>query len=192
MISAFTPLTPQQLAPEAASLRAAILGSRAAVAERIGLLASDGSLNGPFDALLRTPQIGDVVQRLGVVVRSGTSLSPAVCETTILTVVGFVDCAFEWRAHSTLALCDGVLGEADIAQIRAGNPPASGEPLATAWAFALTQVRDRAVPEVVERQAIECFGERGVVELTVLVGYYALVCQLIQTCTNDRTEGVTS
>lgn len=170
------PLTPGELDPEAAALRDTILESRAKVVDLIELVAPDGALRGPFDPLLRTPAIGTVVQQLGLVVRPDSELGPAICEAVILTIVGDRDTTFEWNAHRAVALETGVLSEAEIDRIAAGERPAD-ERLALACDFALRLSHDEA-DETVQATARDAFGERGLVELTVLVSYYELVCRL--------------
>lgn len=191
MREAFHPLTPEDLAPEASSVRDAILLSRAAVVKTIGLVRPDGSLRGPFDPLLRTPEIGDVVQQLGIVVRSASSLSPAVCETVILTVVAEWECSFEWHAHSMLAVRSGLLEATDVSRLAAGQPPSVDAQLKAAWMFTRQQIRRRACDAETMERALAEFGERGVVELTVLVAYYVLVCMLMRTCVRTSANSTT-
>lgn len=180
-MSPFEPLVPGRLDAEAASLRDTILETRAKVVEAIGLVAPDGSLRGPFDPLLRTPAIGQVVQELGLVVRAGSKLGPAVCEAVILVIVHDWDCTFEWNAHSQVALDGGVLSEDDIARIAGGGRPTE-RVLALACEFAAQQIRYRGLDPATQASVNEEFGERGVVELTILVAYYETVCRLIRTC----------
>lgn len=181
-MSPFEPLPPERLDAEASALRETILETRAKAVEAIGLVAPDGSLRGPFDPLLRTPAIGQVVQELGLVVRSGSELEPDVCETVILVIVDDWDCSFEWEAHSKMALAGGVLSEEDIARISRQQGP-DDQRLALAAEFAAQMIHDRGLDATTQAAALEEFGERGVVELTVLVAYYELVCRLIRTCT---------
>jgi 4-carboxymuconolactone decarboxylase len=180
-MSPFEPLVPGRLDAEAATLRDTILETRARVVDAIGLVAPDGSLRGPFDPLLRTPAIGRVVQELGLVVRSGSELGPAVCEAVILVIVNDWDCTFEWNAHSQVALDGGMLSEDDISRIAEGGRP-TDPVLALACKFATQQVRYRSPDPAMQASVIEEFGERGVVELTMLVAYYETVCRLIRTC----------
>ncbi|MGH2940992.1 MAG: hypothetical protein ACRDPE_23065 [Solirubrobacterales bacterium] len=180
-MSPFEPLVPGRLDAEAAALRDTILETRAKVVDAIGLVAPDGSLRGPFDPLLRTPVIGQVVQELGLVVRSGSDLGPTVCEAAILTIVHDWDCTFEWNAHSTLAFDAGVLSEDDIARIAGGGRPTDRVP-ALACEFAAQQIRYRGLDTATRASVKQEFGERGMVELTILVAYYELVCRLIRTC----------
>lgn len=170
------PLRAEELDPEAIALRSTILTTRAKVVDLIGLVAPDGSLRGPFDPLLRTPAIGTVVQELGLVVRPGSDLGPSVCEAVILTIVKDRDTTFEWNAHSAVALETEVLSVADIDRIASGEQPADAR-LALACEFAL-RLSHGQIDGTLEQAVGEEFGERGLVELTVLVSYYELVCRL--------------
>lgn len=183
-MSSFQPLTPDQLDDEAMALREAILTSRAAVVDRVGLLAPDGSLRGLFDPLLRTPAVGQAMQEFGLVVRTHSELGPAVCEAVILVVADDWNGSFEWNAHVTIARDGELLSEEDIDRIAAGTNPEDRR-LGLASEFARQQVRSRRVDARTQAAVLEEFGERGVVELTLLIACYEMVCRLIRTCRPD-------
>jgi 4-carboxymuconolactone decarboxylase len=184
MTHQFAPLRIAELPPDAAALRERITESRRGVAGLIGLIREDGSLRGPFDPLLRTPAIGDLVQRLGLAVRADTTLSAATCEVAILTTVGLLGCVFETEAHARLAVLRGVLRDEDVRAIAERAPARLGEScLIVAYHASRDQVQDGAMSQPTLQSALELLGERGVVELTVLIAYYQLVAALMGTCT---------
>jgi 4-carboxymuconolactone decarboxylase len=180
----FVPLTRELLDADAASVYDEILATRKKVADIIRLVRPDGSLRGPFDPLLRSPQIANVVQLLGTTVRAQSTLPAAVCEVVILTVVRLLACDFEWEAHARLAVHSGLLDPQDVEDIAAGRSPggASDRRIGIAWSVSRQQVESGAVNEAALEAALAAFGERGLVELTVLVGYYGLVALLMRAC----------
>jgi 4-carboxymuconolactone decarboxylase len=131
-----------------------------------------GRLLGPFNALLHAPGIGDAVQRLGSALRFEGSLPARTREMVICAVAVHWDSAYEWYAHRRVALTSGVT-QGELDQLRQGLVPASLTPaesagLRLAWALLL----DRSVDGGVYADALTHHAEAGVVELTVLVGYY--------------------
>jgi 4-carboxymuconolactone decarboxylase len=179
----FLPLTPERLDPTAAELRASILTPREKLAELIGLVAPDGSLRGPFDALLRSPAIGEIVQGLGASLRSESVLPATVCEAATLAVVAARDCTFEVAAHRLVALQGRLLSQQQVEAIVAGEDPADADPeVRMACRFARELLVGEAGGQETVDALIERFGERGVVELTTLVSYYLMVCMLIRAC----------
>lgn len=188
-MGALRPLLPETLSPDAAALRDSILQSRAPVSDLIGLVADDGSLRGPFDPLLRTPEIGQAVQELGAVIRTGSTLEPGVTSAVTLVVVRAWDCGFEWDAHSAIALERAHLNKDDIARIAADAAPVAPR-LALACEYASHELDARRPGGSARTGALIAeFGERGTVELTVLIAYYEMVCRLVRTSTTTSRVG---
>jgi 4-carboxymuconolactone decarboxylase len=168
------PLTPDELTPEQQELSAAILGKRPANAPF--LVAEDGSLLGPFNALLRHPPIGGAVQALGATVRLGGTLPPVPQELVILTVAAHWRCDFQWGSHGRLARRAGLTDE-QLEALRTGAPVEGlDDPFARASLDVARALVDRGDLDDDEyASAIDALGEVALVEITALVGYYALL-----------------
>ena len=63
------------------------------------LSGSRGSLNGPFNVLLRSPEMGNLAQKLGEYVRFHTSVPRRLNEMAILMTAKAWSCQYEWHAH---------------------------------------------------------------------------------------------
>ena len=74
-----------------------------------------GGARGPFNALLRSPDLADRVQRVGEYVRFKSSLPAHLNELAILVVARYWTAQYEWYAHRELALKAGL--DARIAEI---------------------------------------------------------------------------
>ena len=107
----FKPLTWEQLTPEQKTLVNDVLASPRA------------SLNGPFNTLLRSPEMGNLAQNLGQYLRYRTSVPARLNEMAILLSAKWWSSQFEWSAHKPLALNAG-LRAAVIDDIQAGRRPA--------------------------------------------------------------------
>jgi 4-carboxymuconolactone decarboxylase len=164
----FEELTPATMTPEQQRVAAAIeAGPRGA------------GLRGPFNALLRSPELCDLVQRLGAYVRFRSALPPALNELAICLVGRRWTAQYEFYAHRRLALAAGV-APAVLDAIAAGRRPhglAADEAAIYDFTTALLEsgeVSDAAFAAVHAR-----FGERGVIDLIGTVGYYTLVAMVL-------------
>jgi 4-carboxymuconolactone decarboxylase len=144
-----------------------------------GLTASDGSLIGPFNAMLRNPHVGNRIQSLGEALRFDTSLSRRVIEIATLVVGAHWRAQFEWWAHERLARQAG-LSEAVIMAIKRGERPVLDDASeATAYEVATEIYRTQRLSDATYARAVGHFGEAGVFELLALVGYYTLISLLL-------------
>ncbi len=133
------------------------------------------STQGPFNAWLRSPQLGDRLQRVGEYLRFDTTLPHKLNEFAILITAVEWKAGFEWYAHYPLAIKAG-LEPAVAKDLQEGRRPADMSPDETlVYDFATQLQRQRQVSDAVYAAAVARFGEQGVVDLTALVGYYNLV-----------------
>src|SRR5215469_2727732 len=67
-----------------------------------------GGARGPFNVLLRSPEAGDLAAQFGGAMRFRTSLPKDVSETIIIMTGRYWMAQFEWTAHKSAALANGV------------------------------------------------------------------------------------
>lgn len=184
------PLSPAGLDPDQRRLYEAILESpRGQGNLRRMIVRDDGSLCGPFDAFLRTPQAGIHLERLGMAMREDISLSPAAREVTILVVGQAWGADFEWWVHSMVARGAGVTEE-EIDAIGHGRRPEFADPaVAAAHDVAVALVHRRAVDDETLERARETLGERGLVEVVTLAGFYQLISGVLTTFEPPPPDG---
>jgi len=163
----FAPLAYDSMTPEQKKLVESILaGPRT-------------SLDGPFNVMLRSPEMGDLAQKLGAYARYHSSLPPRLNEMAILITGRFWTAQFEWQAHRRNALKAG-LSAAIIDAIAVGKRPASMQPDEDAvYNFCTEILNTKHVSDATFQAAKEKFGERGVVDIVGVVGYYQLVSMLL-------------
>ena len=80
------------------------------------------SIEGPFNAWLRSPELADRLQRVGEYLRFNTSLDKRLNEMAILMTAQAWGAQYEWFAHYPLAIKAG-LDPAIAAAIAAGKKP---------------------------------------------------------------------
>src|SRR5438477_9176600 len=81
-----------------------------------------GRFGGPFQLLIRAPEICEHASKLGEHLRWGTSLPDRLSELAIITTAKFWRAQYEWYAHAPLAEKAGVPAAA-IEAIRQGQTP---------------------------------------------------------------------
>jgi 4-carboxymuconolactone decarboxylase len=159
----FKPLTWEQMTPEQKTM-----------AEHV--LAGDrGSLNGPYNVLLRSPEMGDLAQKWGAYMRFHSSIPHKLNEFAILITARFWNSQYEWYAHHQYALKAG-LSAAVIDAVATGKRPASMQPdEQIVYDFCHELLYTRQVSDAHFKAVVDRFGERGAVDLMGVMGYYHLV-----------------
>src|SRR5260370_10898580 len=86
-----------------------------------------GGMNGPCNVTLRSPEMGDLAQKLGAQLRFHSSLSNRLNEMAILMTARFWNAQYEWSAHRKNAITAG-LSPAVIDAIATGKRPSPMQP----------------------------------------------------------------
>jgi len=148
-------------------------GPRAAGPQLFALTDSEGRLRGPFNAMLLSPPVGAALQAVGAAVRYRSSLSDRVREMAVLLVAAHWGSAFEREAHEAVGHACG-LTEEELDALRSGALPDLTDPdETTALRTADSLLHSGSLGDEEYRTAVSAIGERGLFELTTLVGYYS-------------------
>jgi 4-carboxymuconolactone decarboxylase len=164
------------LAPEQRGLYDDILGGpRGDGRQFFPLVDDDGSLTGPFNAMLFSPTIGSALQSLGSALRYRSSLPDGARELAILVVAAALDSEFEWCAHEPQARHYGISNEL-ISAVRSGSPCSIADDVQLAtYKLAVALVRSEEISDQDYKSLVETLSEKGVFEVSTLVGYYSLL-----------------
>jgi 4-carboxymuconolactone decarboxylase len=136
---------------------------------------------GPFNVLLRSPEMGDLAQQFGASMRFHSSIPRRLNEMAIIIVARHWTSHYEWYAHRRAAQ-DAGLKQPIIDAIAAGRRPAMMEADELAlYDFCTELLTTKQVSDKAFQAAKEKFGERGVVDLIGVMGYYQLVSMLLNT-----------
>jgi 4-carboxymuconolactone decarboxylase len=142
----FKPLTSEQLTSEQKTMVDDLLSGMRT------------SLNGPFNVLLRSPEMGNLSQKLGEYLRFRAAVPKRLNEMAILMTA-------QWWLNAAV-----------IDAIQAGHRPAQMQPDETVIYDFCTELRERRrVSDGTFKAALSLLGERGVVDLVGTMGYYDLV-----------------
>ena len=120
-----------------------------------------GGLRGPFNALLRAPELCDLVQRVGAYVRYGSSIPAALNELAICMAGRKWTAQYEFYAHRTLAI-DAGLNPAILDAVANGTTPAGMSADETiVYNFVTALLSNGSVPDAQYQPAVDRFGENG-------------------------------
>lgn len=146
-------------------------GPRARGVQHFRLAEDDGTLNGPFNAFLLQPAVGDALQNVGAAIRYRTELSGRARELAILLVAARWGSAFERDSHEAVGRATG-LDEGELAALRAEDlSPFGGDELVVART--VVALLDGDLDDAQWAAAGDVVGAEGVLELSTLVGYYS-------------------
>ena len=147
-------------------------------------------LRGPGGLRLHSPKLAELENALNRYLRYNAGFSAAVRELAILVTAREMDSAFEWAAHETQALKDGVpqaavdavkfrrpvdgLGETDAAIIKLGREMLGPTRKVSAATFAAAR---------------KIFGDRGLIDLVSLMCHYQGTASLLAAFECQVPEG---
>jgi 4-carboxymuconolactone decarboxylase len=175
----FAPLAYEQLNPQQKALADQVLSGKI-----------QGGTNGPFNALLRSPELGGAILRYGEYIRFHSPLPPKLNEIAALMTTRYWTAQFPWYAHHRAATQAG-LSDAIISAIAEGRRPATLEPDERAvYEFCRELLKTTQMSDATFAAAKERLGERGVVELIGVIGYYGIVSMVVNTDRYPLPAGV--
>jgi 4-carboxymuconolactone decarboxylase len=169
-------LTQDQLTPDQAKLVKALLaGPRGGGGEVTPAVVANLMANGPFNAWARSPDLGDRLQKVGEYIRYGTSIPLRLNEFAILITARHWTSQYEWYAHLPLGLKAGLDPRiaAELAQNQ--RPVNMKEDEAAVYEFCTELHRNKNVSDATYAKAMALFGEKGVMDLIGVSGYYTAV-----------------
>jgi 4-carboxymuconolactone decarboxylase len=155
------------------------------------IMASRKNLSGPFPAWLHSPEMADRFQRAGEYVRYKTDLPKALSEFVILVTAREWTSQIEWYLHVPEATAAG-LSPKIIADLAAKKRPAGmTADQAMLYDFSLHLHRDKGhVPDALFNQVKARFGDKGVVDIIGINGYYTAVAMTINAAEQPMPPGV--
>jgi 4-carboxymuconolactone decarboxylase len=174
----FKPLTYDQMTPAQKTMIEHVVNG-----ERRGA-------GGPFNVMLRSPEMGDLAQALGAYARYHADMPAKLRELAILITARYWTVQFEWQAHHRAALQAGLSPQICDA-IAAGKRPASMNPdEAAVYNFGTELLNTKQVSDATFQAAVKTLGEKGVVDLMGLMGYYQIVAMMLNVDRYPLPEGV--
>lgn len=157
---------------------AVVAGTRGQDVQHFPLAAEDGSLHGPFGVMLHAPEIGTVLQELGAAIRFRSDLTARCREIAVLQVAQALASEFEWWAHVRVGKAVG-LTDAELMALSLGSLCSDDPVEAAVLAFCANLLHSNVVTDEAFAAASAVLSDRQIIDLTVLVGYYRTLAQLM-------------
>ncbi len=150
---------------------------------------SGGGTEGPFNVQLRSPEMGDLGQQFGAATRFATTVPQRLYELAILITARHWTAQFEWTAHHRSALQAG-LSPVIADAIAVGRRPSIMQPDEEAvYNFATELLETKQVSDRTFDAARRVLGERGVVDLISVLGWYGTVSMYLNVDRYPLPEG---
>ncbi len=158
----------EELAPEHQNVYDAIAQSR-------------GVVGGPWLALLHSPELAARTAHLGSYIRFESSLDHKVIEFTALVSARELECKHEWAAHIMHGQKAGIPMETIRAVYQKKGAESFSSEDAQIVSFVREMIHSHRVNEATFQAIYGRFGEKGMVELTATIGYYAMLACTLNT-----------
>lgn len=174
----FKPLCWEEMSEAQQAMTLAVLGGQR------------GAMQGPYNVLLRSPEVGNLAQQFGAHTRFHSSLPLALNELAILMMARHWTAQFVWWAHRRIALEAGL--PVDLIECIARGravPDGLAPEVCAVHRFCHELMGQRKVSDATYADAVAHFGERGVVDLMATLGYYTLVCMALNVDGHPLPEG---
>jgi 4-carboxymuconolactone decarboxylase len=137
--------------------------------------------NPPYRAYIRNPDLAPRLTALTEYLRWNTSLPPRLSEMAILITARQWTAQYEWFAHYPLALKGG-LDPQIAAAIAAGKRPDNmKDDEAALYDLAMALYVDKKVSDPIYKAALDKFGERGIMDIIGIIGYYDITSMTLIT-----------
>jgi 4-carboxymuconolactone decarboxylase len=151
---------------------------------------NSGLNTGPFNAYARSPGLGILLLQVSDYVRFNSSLPPRLSEFAIMIAARQWSQPYEWRAHYPLAIKGG-LDRQILVDLGTGTTPHGMKDDETAlYDFCTELYRDKDVSDSAFKAALAKFGERGIMDLIGIIGYYdiASMALIVQRATGKAGD----
>jgi 4-carboxymuconolactone decarboxylase len=143
------------------------------------LKVSSAALGGPYNALLRSPEMARRCFDFLDYLRFRTSVNKRLNEFAILIQARISNAQYEWWAHEIIArkagLSDAVMN--DLRECKRPTTMQDDERLVYDYCIQLTL--NHRVPDALWQEAVDKMGEQAVIDLTVLSGTYVMVSMIL-------------
>ncbi len=145
---------------------------------------------GPLAIAMHRPELAEAMSALGLVLRFNSSFQPRLREFTILLTGRYWDCQFEWASHEGEARKAG-LSDQSIETLRSGGSSFALADEQAIHDYGMELLVKHFASDATYQRVLALFGTAGVVELTALIGYYAMVALTLNAAEFEVPAGMT-
>jgi 4-carboxymuconolactone decarboxylase len=135
---------------------------------------------GPYPAFLRAPQLWEALQHVRLHLAQHSLLDASLREAAVLAIARHWRCTSAFASHHALAIKAG-LDETLVAALAAGEAAPTGLDERNDLALRVVRelLREGGVEDALYDAALAVLGERALVEIVGLVGFFTTICLTI-------------
>ncbi len=167
---------------------AAMDASQRAAAEAL-IAGPRKAVRGPFIPLLRSPELMARLEKVGEYLRFASALPPRLGELATLIVARRWSQQFEWAVHAPLALQAGTAAETIEALRHGARPTLLSDEEALVYDLVRELEDTHGVSDATYARAVATLGERGVIDLIGIVGYFTLISMVLNVAHTPAEPG---
>jgi 4-carboxymuconolactone decarboxylase len=143
--------------------------------------AARGNVTGPWIALLRSPELMTRTRGLSDYLRFESIVPGWLREFVILMTARQWGQNYEWNAHYSIAMEEGLSPDIARAIAEGRRPDGMVAEEEVLYDFIMELQHNHAVSDATYERAVERFGEQGVIEVVSLAGYYTMISMILNT-----------
>ena len=148
-----------------------------------------GDVRGPFNVLLRSPELMSPLQKVGEYLRFRCQLDRRIAEMATLIAARHWTQVYEWNAHHPLALKAGLKPEIAQAIAEGRRPTGMAADEAVVYDLLTEALQNKSVSDATYERGISQFGEQNLVDLLAIAGYYAMLAMMLNVARTQLPEG---
>ena len=135
----------------------------------------------PYRIYMRSPELAEKITGMSDYLRWNTQFPARLTEFAILLSARHWNSNWIWRGHYRLAVKGGLNPKVGADLAAGKRPEGMQDDEAALYDLAMQIYGSKAVSDAVYETALAKFGERGIVELLGLMGYYDMVAKMLIT-----------
>jgi 4-carboxymuconolactone decarboxylase len=144
---------------------------------------------GPFEPMMHSPQVMNLARATGDYLRYHSAIGNTLSELVILVTAREWSQDFEWSVHYPVALQAGIAREIADAVGDGRRPPGMSTDEEIVYEFATELLRTRRVSDPTYARAEQRFGNRGIVDITGICGYYTFLAMQLNVARYPVPDG---
>ena len=146
-------------------------------------------VSGPFELMMHSPAVMSRARAFGDYLRFNSAIGNTLSELVILITAREWTQDYEWYAHYSIALEVGIDKEIADAIAEGRRPSGMSQDEEIVYDFSIELHHNRRVSDVTFQRAQERFGNKGVIDLTGINGYYTFLAMQMNMALFPVPEG---
>jgi len=136
---------------------------------------------GPFEPLMYSPELMSIARSMGDYLRYKPAIGTTLSEFVILVTAREWGQDYEWHVHAPIALKQGIKKEIVDAIADGRRPVGMSEDEEICYDFSIELHRNKRVSDATYQRAVAKFGEKGVMDIVGINGYYTFLAMAMNT-----------